>query len=244
MAYWLFAKDKMTRQSAPGALIIHALGGIHEIYFPYILMNPALLLATIGGSVAALFYNMIFDLGLSGPPAPGSIISYLAMAPKGSTLAVIVSIAIATVVSFLIASPIIKLSNAKSGDSLEEAQQKMQDMKAESKNTPTTASVATVDLKHITNVVFACDAGMGSSAMGAAVLQKKFKKAGLTDITVSHASVSEVPADAQLVVCHKDLADRAKASAPNARLITITNFMAAPEYGMLVDELAAARNEK
>ena len=244
LAYWLFAKDKMTRQSAPGALIIHALGGIHEIYFPYILMNPALLLATIGGSVAALFYNMIFDLGLSGPPAPGSIISYLAMAPKGSTLAVIVSIAIATVVSFLIASPIIKLSNAKSGDSLEEAQQKMQDMKAESKNTPTTASVATVDLKHITNVVFACDAGMGSSAMGAAVLQKKFKKAGLTDITVSHASVSEVPADAQLVVCHKDLADRAKASAPNARLITITNLMAAPEYGMLVDELAAARNEK
>ena len=165
------------------------------------------------------------------------------MAPKGSTFAVILSIVIATVVSFVIASPIIKLSNAKSGDSLEEAQQKMQDMKAESKNAPATATAA-VDLKHITNVVFACDAGMGSSAMGAAVLQKKFKKAGLTDITVSHASVSEVPADAQLVVCHKDLADRAKASAPNARLITITNFMAAPEYGMLVDELAAARNEK
>ena len=243
LAYWLFAKDKMTRQSAPGALIIHVFGGIHEIYFPYILMNPALLLATIGGSVAALFYNMIFDLGLSGPPAPGSLISYLAMAPKGSTLAVILSIVIATVVSFLIASPIIKLSNAKSGESLEEAQQKMQDMKAASKNeAPTTT--AQVDLKQITNVVFACDAGMGSSAMGAAVLQKKFKKAGLTDITVSHASVSEVPADAQLVVCHKDLADRAKASAPNARLITITNFMAAPEYGMLVDELAAARNEK
>ena len=68
-------------------------------------------------------------------------------------------------------------------------------MKAESKNAAATAPVS-VDLKHITNVVFACDAGMGSSAMGAAVLQKKFKKAGLTDITVSHASVSEVPADA------------------------------------------------
>ncbi len=58
-AYWLFSKDDMTRQSAPGALIIHLLGGIHEISFPYILMNPALLLATISGSVAALFYNMI-----------------------------------------------------------------------------------------------------------------------------------------------------------------------------------------
>lgn len=243
LAYWLFSKDTMTRQSAPGALIIHLLGGIHEISFPYILMNPALLLATISGSVAALFYNMIFDLGLSGPPAPGSLISYLAMAPKGSTLSVILSIVIAAAVSFVIASPIIKMSSAKSGESLEEAQQKMQDMKAESKGTAPAAAAAPAqtDLKHITNVVFACDAGMGSSAMGAAVLQKKFKKAGLTDITVSHASVSEIPADSQLVVCHQDLADRARASAPQARLITITNFMAAPEYGMLVDELTAAR---
>lgn len=245
LAYWFFSKDNTTRQSAPGALIIHLLGGIHEISFPYILMNPALLLATISGSVAALFYNMIFDLGLSGPPAPGSLISYLAMAPKGSTLSVILSIVIAASVSFVIASPIIKMSAAKSGESLEEAQQKMQDMKAESKGTvPAAAAPAQVDLKHITNVVFACDAGMGSSAMGAAVLQKKFKKAGLTDITVSHASVSEIPADAQLVVCHQDLADRARASAPQARLITITNFMAAPEYGMLVDELAAARQSE
>lgn len=245
LAYWLFSKDTMTRQSAPGALIIHLLGGIHEISFPYILMNPALLLATISGSVAALFYNMIFDLGLSGPPAPGSLISYLATAPKGSTLSVILSIVIAAAVSFIIASPIIKMSAAKSSESLEEAQQKMQDMKAESKGTaPAAAAPAQADLKCITNVVFACDAGMGSSAMGAAVLQKKFKKAGLTDITVSHASVSEIPADAQLVVCHQDLAERAKASAPQARLITITNFMAAPEYGMLVDELVAARQSK
>ena len=245
LAYWLFSKDTMTRQSAPGALIIHLLGGIHEISFPYILMNPALLLATISGSVAALFYNMIFDLGLSGPPAPGSLISYLAMAPKGSTLSVILSIVIAAAVSFIIASPIIKMSAAKSSESLEEAQQKMQDMKAESKGTaPAAAAPTQADLKCITNVVFACDAGMGSSAMGAPVLQKKFKKAGLTDITVSHASVSEIPADAQLVVCHQDLAERAKASAPQARLITITNFMAAPEYGMLVDELVAARQSK
>ena len=232
-------------ETNPGALIIHLLGGIHVNSFPYILMNPALLLATISGSVAALFYNMIFDLGLSGPPAPGSLISYLAMAPKGSTLSVILSIVIAAAVSFIIASPIIKMSAAKSSESLEEAQQKMQDMKAESQGTaPAAAAPAQADLKCITNVVFACDAGMGSSAMGAAVLQKKFKKAGLTDITVSHAPVSEIPADAQLVVCHQDLAERAKASAPQARLITITNFMAAPEYGMLVDELVAARQSK
>ena len=107
--------------------------------------------------------------------------------------------------------------------------------------TPTAAEVPAVNMKEIKNIVFACDAGMGSSAMGAAVLQKRLKKAGLTDIKVSHASVSEVPKDAQLVVCHQDLADRAKASAPQARLITITNFMAAPEYATLVEELASVQ---
>lgn len=241
IAYWLFSKDKMTKHSAPGALIIHALGGIHEISFPYVLMNPMLLLATIGGSVSALFYYSLLDLGLSGPPSPGSLISYLAMAPKGSTLSVIIGIFIAAGVSFLIASPIIRMSGAKSSDSLAEAQQKMKAMKAQSKGmaTPTAAEVPAVNMKEIKNIVFACDAGMGSSAMGAAVLQKRLKKAGLTDIKVSHASVSEVPKDAQLVVCHQDLADRAKASAPQARLITITNFMAAPEYATLVEELAS-----
>ena len=243
IAYWLFSKDKMTKHSAPGALIIHALGGIHEISFPYVLMNPMLLLATIGGSVSALFYYSLLDLGLSGPPSPGSLISYLAMAPKGSTLSVIIGIFIAAGVSFLIASPIIRMSGAKSSDSLAEAQQKMKDMKAQSKGmaTSSAAEAPAVNMKEIKSIVFACDAGMGSSAMGAAVLQKRLKKAGLTDIKVSHASVSEVPKDAQLVVCHQDLADRAKASAPQARLITITNFMAAPEYATLVEELASTQ---
>lgn len=190
-----------------------------------------------------MFYYSLLDLGLSGPPSPGSLISYLAMAPKGSTLSVIIGIFIAAGVSFLIASPIIRMSGAKSSDSLAEAQQKMNDMKAQSKGiaTPSAAEAPAVNMKEIKNIVFACDAGMGSSAMGAAVLQKRLKKAGLTDIKVSHASVSEVPKDAQLVVCHQDLADRAKASAPQARLITITNFMAAPEYATLVEELASAQ---
>ncbi len=238
LAYWLFSKDETTKSSAPGALIIHLLGGIHEISFPYILMNPLLLLATIGGSMSAMIYNVAFNLGLSGPASPGSIIAFVGMAPKGSTFAVLLSAVIAAGVSFLIASPIVRMSNGK-GQSLEEASAQMADMKAESKGQTTTST--TVDLAKVTKIVFACDAGMGSSAMGAAVLKKKLQAAGLTDIDVQHASVSEVPAGTQVVVCHKDLAERAKESAPNARLITITNFMAAPEYDQLVNEIKEAR---
>ena len=238
LAYWLFSKDKMTKASAPGALIVHLVGGIHEIYFPYILMNPLLLLATIGGSVAAMAYNMLLNLGLSGPPSPGSIIAYLAMAPKGSTFQVLLGVIIAAGVSFLIASPIVKMSGKNA--SLEEAQNKMKDMKAESKG----LSSVKVDLRVIDHIVFACDAGMGSSAMGSAVMQRKLSAAGFGNIKVSHASVSEIPAGTQLVICHKDLADRAAASAPGARLVTITNFMNAPEYDALVAEIADARKNR
>ena len=238
LAYWLFSKDKMTKASAPGALIVHLVGGIHEIYFPYILMNPLLLLATIGGSVAAMAYNMLLNLGLSGPPSPGSIIAYLGMAPKGSTLQVLLGVIIAAGVSFLIAAPIIRMSGKNA--SLEDAQKQMKDMKAESKG----LTGAPVDLRVIDRIVFACDAGMGSSAMGSAVMQRKLSAAGFNNIKVSHASVSEVPAGTQLVICHKDLAERAAASAPGARLVTITNFMNAPEYDALVAEIADARKNK
>ncbi|MBR2677038.1 MAG: PTS mannitol transporter subunit IICBA [Solobacterium sp.] len=242
LAYWFFSKDETTKSSAPGALIVHLLGGIHEIYFPYVLMNPLLLLATIGGSVAAMFYNTIFNLGLASPASPGSIFAYVGMAPRGSTLAVLLSVVIGAVVSFLIASPIVRLTNTKG--SLDEAETKMKDMKAQSKGLSAYAVGETgrkIDLRTLKNIVFACDAGMGSSAMGATVLQKKLEAAGFDQIKVTHASVSSVPADAELVVCHKDLAERAKKSAPDAKIVTITNFMTAPEYDQIVQDLLDAR---
>lgn len=241
VAYWLFSKDKTTRDSAPGALIIHLLGGIHEIYFPYVLMNPLLLLATIGGSVAAMIFNTAAGLGLAGPPAPGSVIAYLGMAPKGSTFMVLLSVVVAAAVSFVIAAPIIRLSNSK--QSLADSEKEMKQMKAQSKGVAV-SEVKTVadelvktEPSDIKKIVFACDAGMGSSAMGATVLKKKLAEVGRTDIEVNHASVSEIPDGTQIVVTHKDLAGRAKKSAPKARIITISNFMSAPEYDRLAEEL-------
>ena len=243
LAYMFFSKDKKTKDSAPGALIIHLFGGIHEIYFPYVLMNPLLLLAAIGGSLAAMTYYTIFDLGLSGPASPGSIIAFLLMAPKGSTLAVLLGVVIAAAVSFVIAIPIIRLTGNKHEGSLEDASAKMKDMKAASKGEAVSVSVeeveqqtAAIPAEEIKHIVFACDAGMGSSAMGASVLKKKIQKAGL-DIEVTHASVSSIPPEAQIVVTHQDLKERAMKSAPQARLVTITNFMTAPEYDELVESL-------
>jgi PTS system mannitol-specific IIC component len=241
LAYWFFAKDKTTKQSAPAALIVHLFGGIHEISFPYILMNPLLLLATISGSAAAMAYNSIFNLGLVSPASPGSIFAFVGMAPKGQTLAVLLSIVIAAAVSFLIAAPIVRLSNP--AKNLNEASDEMASRKAAAKGIQLEKRAgANMDLSQIHHIVFACDAGMGSSAMGSGILKNKLKDAGLGDIEVTHASVSSIPPDAQLVVCHEDLAERAQNSAPNARLVTITNFMTAPEYDEIVADIEVAKS--
>ena len=188
LAYWMFSKDKATKDSAPGAIIIHLFGGIHEIYFPYILMNPFVIVAPILGNVCAILFFSITGAGLVGPPAPGSIISFLAMTPKGGMIISIIGVCIAAVVSFLVASPIVKMAGAKN---LEESQNQMASMKAEAKGTAAPASISTGAVKKI---VFACDAGMGSSAMGATKFRNRIKPLN-TGITVTNTSVDNVPAD-------------------------------------------------
>ena len=227
-AYWAFSKDKRTKDSAPGAIIIHFFGGIHEIYFPYVLMNPVVILASIAGSACAVFYYSLFNVGLTGPASPGSIIAFLTMAPKGSTLMVLLGVVIAAVVSFLVAAPIIKMSNGKS---LEEASDSVQSMKAASKGIAKKAG-------EIKKIVFACDAGMGSSAMGATKFRNRIKPLGL-GITVINSSVDTVPADTEVVV----LADRAAKSAPNAQLVTIRNFLQDEAIDGLYDKLAESQGE-
>lgn len=228
LAYWVFSKDKVTKSSAPGAVIIHFFGGIHEIYFPYVLMNPVIIIAPIAASIVTIFYYSIMGAGLVGPASPGSIIAFLAVAPKGETLKVLIGVVLAAVVSFVVASPIVKLSGNKN---LDEATDKMKNMKAEAKG----LAKANGEIKKI---VFACDAGMGSSAMGATKFRNRIAPLNL-GITVINTSVDNVPVDADVVVCQAVLQDRAKASAPQAELITIGNFLADPNLDALFASLEA-----
>ena len=158
LAYCFFCKDETTRQSAPGAVIIHFLGGIHEIYFPYVLMNPAVIIAPIVGNAAAILWFSLAGGGLVAPASPGSFIAILSMTPQGSVITTLVGVALAAGVSFAIASPIVARAEIKS---LYEAKDEMGALKGGQ------AAAADVKKKFGQHVVFACDAGMGSSAMGA-----------------------------------------------------------------------------
>ncbi len=230
LAYWMFSKDKMTRDSAPGAVIIHFFGGIHEIYFPYVLMNPMVIIAPIVGNVCAIFFYSITGCGLVGASSPGSIIAFMSMSPRPQMLLTLLGVVIAAGVSFVIASPIIKMSGVKS---LEEAQAQTASMKAESKGQNT---AAVKDAGKVKKVVFACDAGMGSSAMGATKFRNRVK-ASRPDLTVINTSVDNIPADCDIAVVQTTLVDRAKKSAPQAQMVTIGNFLADPALDSLYIQL-------
>lgn len=234
LAYCLAGKGS-AKSSAPGAIIIHFLGGIHEIYFPYILMNPLLLLAVVSGGASGIFVFQLLGVGLTSPASPGSILAVLAMTPRGGYFGVLAGVTVAAVVSFLVALPLLRFSG-KGGD-LEESTEKVKQMKQESKGNQTQEKKKLCQPDPLKKIVFACDAGMGSSAMGATILKKKLAAAGFGDIEVVHSPVSSIPKDAQIVVTHKELKERASRSNPEAELILITNFMAAPEYDELVETL-------
>ena len=228
LAYSFFGKGA-ARSSAPSAVIIHFLGGIHEIYFPYVLMNPLTVLAVMAGGMSGVFINSIFNSGLVSAASPGSIIAILGMCAKDSYIGVILSVIVAAAVSFVIAAFILKFSNKNTDDNaLEEASAAVSSMKSEAKGAKPAGAVS--------KIVFACDAGMGSSAMGATTLTKKLNAAGMK-VTVEHFALDDVPKDTQVIVTHKSLVERAETRCPNALIFPITNFMGGKEYDEIVAQL-------
>lgn len=229
LAYWMYSNGAV-KQSAPGAVIIHFLGGIHEIYFPYVLMNPVLIIAAIAGGAVGVLVFSILGAGLVATPSPGSIFALLALAPKGGALGILAGVAAATATSFVVAAPIVKSAAKNSSDEdLEAAKSKMKDMKSTTK----------INKTEVNKIIFACDAGMGSSAMGATKFRNRIKSLGL-NITVTNSSVDDIPKDADIVVSHVRLVERAKASSPQADHVFIENFLQDPK----LDDLFAALKQR
>lgn len=230
LAYCLVGKGD-SKQSAPGAVIIQFLGGIHEIYFPYILMKPLLILAAILGGVAGVFTFSILDAGLVAAPSPGSIFAILSLAPKNGMLPVIAGVLVATIVSLVISIPIIKVSKNEDDD-LEKSKEKMKNLKNVNNNSSNNEDKTNNVTDKISNIIFACDAGMGSSAMGASRFRERIKNFNL-DISVTNTSVDNIPENAQIVVTHKNLVDRVMKKNSNVEIVPISNFL----KDTLLDEL-------
>jgi PTS system, mannitol-specific IIC component len=232
LAYWMFAEGN-AKESAPGAVIIQFFGGIHEIYFPYILARPVLILAPIAGSAAGLLFYSLTDAGLVAPASPGSIISVLAMAPKGKTVVVLLGIVISAIVSFVVASPFVRRASQRNR-TLPENRFKY--------NPAATTGTSAASDGRIRKIVFACDAGMGSSALGATRFRNRTEDLGI-DVEVTNSSVDAIPKDADVVVSQAVLADRVERSAPQAEKVVINNFLGDENLDALLEELRRRNGE-
>lgn len=216
LSCWVFGKG-MTKQSAPGAAVIQLFGGIHEIYFPYVLARPLLLLPVMLGNICALSFFTLTDFGLVAPASPGSLISIILMSPRGQTLIGILGVLIATAVSFLLAIPMVKARPDFQGEEEQAAAERSDGGESGT----------------IRKIVFACDAGMGSSALGATRFKARLLKHRIEGVSCTNCAVDAIPEDADLVVCQGTLAGRVKGHP----VLEITNFISDPALDGLIARL-------
>ena len=216
LAFILFSRKEL-KATASGAFMIHLFGGIHEIYFPFVLLNPLLFAAVILGGMSGTLIFEMFQVGLKVPASPGSIVVILANAPQEMLLGVASGIAGSTLVSFIIAALVIRKDQTK-----KEISEKV------------------TKVTEIRKILFACDAGMGSSAMGASLMRQQLQESGIS-IPVDYTSIYRVNDDPHLLlITQNELKHLAEIQAPHAQLVTIGNFLDQEEYTkvitMLTDE--------
>ncbi len=248
------------RATAPGAAIIQFAGGIHEVYFPYALMKPTLIIALVLGGASGVATNMVLGTGLAGPAAPGSIFAVGAQAllvGGGNLVGVLLSVVVAAAVTFAVAAVILRASRkrdleredagdlsaaiAKTEAAKGRKSEHLSNLAAGGAAGGGAAAAAAVEANEpaaaaapIRRIVFACDAGMGSSAMGASVLRSKIKKAGIEGVEVSNVAIANLDGTEDLIVTHQDLTPRARQRNERATHVSVDNFMNSPKYDDVV----------
>ncbi|MEE0726799.1 PTS mannitol transporter subunit IICBA [Clostridium saudiense] len=221
LSYFIYSKGTM-KQSAPSAAIIQFFGGIHEIYFPYILINPSLLLAAIIGSIVSIITFLTFNSGLIATASPGSIFSIMMLSHKSDILTNLLGVCVGAIVSFFISAFLLKRKYREKDD----------------KNTNReNVQELDLDIKDIKKIVFACDVGMGSSAMGATNFRNRIKDFNL-DIEVVNSSVANIPDDADIIITHKGLLDSIKKEINKDKIIFIENFLEDDNLEVLYEKLS------
>ncbi|QCI21841.1 PTS mannitol transporter subunit IICBA [Buchnera aphidicola (Hyadaphis tataricae)] len=240
IAWLLFGKGELSK-SAGGAAIIEFFGGVHEIYFPYVLIKPKLIIALIIGAMTGIFALMLFNGGLISAISPGSILSILAMTPRGLYFVNCSAIFVSFISSLITASVLLKYNCCDMYKKKTKILQKNQNILTQEKETLkqnySSNSVKNKNFRNIKTIIIACDAGMGSSAIGATILRKKINTANLNHISVFNMAINSLPKNTDLVITHQSLTDRAKKYAPDAHHLSLKNFINNNFYDNLVNKI-------
>ncbi|UOF91087.1 PTS mannitol transporter subunit IICB [Fodinisporobacter ferrooxydans] len=239
LAYWLRTTGE-ERKGVKTALIIHALGGVHEVYFPYVLMNLRLLFSVIAGGIAGIAVFQFFDVGLVSIASPGSILILAVLSPHDDLPFVMLGVMASALVSFLTGYMILRIPLHKAVNhtisrpnltelGILQQTERWSEQLFEERQPPKSC-------RKIRTVVFSCDAGLASSSMAAALLKKKLKVLEL-DIHVTNSSIYEIPAEADLIITHKTLTPKARQNAPDREHMSVEAFTDMKVYDAVIARL-------
>lgn len=239
----VFGKGK-AKETAPMAMFIAGIAGIGEVYFPFVLANPIMIFATMGGLATSLFLLVVLGGGLVGMPSPGSLINIAIMTPKDAAMANVVAITAGFAVALLIGSFILKTVGSPEEEAdLAVAGVNMGNKESRPKERPSVRKPSIGGA--IRYIIVACDSGMGSSAMGASVLKNRLQKEGYKDITVKNSSASQIDPAADMIITLEGLIERARISVDNEgkEFLAINNFLKEADYDQAM-EVIEERNGK
>lgn len=233
------------------ALAAHGIGGIHEVYFPFVLADLWLLLPLIVAGMAGTLWFDIFEAGLTAPVSPGSIFTILIMAGKGNTLVILMGVLLSAGVSF--GGCLLLLTRRKKHRLASELQKREKNFEAEK----TITEVPAEEMLHIqkemqemkiteevqkeetvkmtiNRIGFVCDAGVGSSAMGAAIFRRKLHQCGIEGIEATAFAADSIPEEIDLIVCQKDFYQLLPEDKKKTEIFMVDNFVSAQAYDELV----------
>ncbi len=202
LAFSFYGNQEERKQGA-GASMIHFFGGIHEVYFPFVLKEPKLFLVAILSGITGTTIFQFLNAGLTMPVSPGSIILMLTSAPSHSRISLLLGVLGSALVSFILSLIILLNRNDEKNIAVE--------IKGES--------------QMIDQIIVACDAGIGSSAMGANLVDKELKRLGI-ELPVTNQSIYEVENNrTSLILVHSQLKNQLQELAPKVQILEIDNFL-------------------
>lgn len=231
---FMFLGKGNAKSSASGSAIIHFFGGIHEVYFPYILAKPTLIISLIAGGIVSVTTLSITGAGLVSPASPGSILAISAVAAKGSLLSIYLAVILSTIASFAVSSFLLALDKEEAD--LDSSKDQMANLKQASHGLTDATNLKPISLTNMT-IVVACDAGMGSSAMGATMLRKVLEEAGIKGVKVYNSAINDLKGDETMVITHQSLLSLAEKKVPSVKIIGLNNFMDKEFYKNLATDL-------
>ena len=188
------------KKDMASTMMIQMFGGIHEVYFPYVLADLRLLAAAVAGGVAGNYCFFLTGCSLRGPASPGSVITIFMMSETGGRPGLLAGILLSAAVSFVTAWLILSYVPGKGRAGVPTHAQVRQENTSGQGEPPKKRTEENMKL------YFVCDAGMGSSAMAGALFKKKLKAEGVEGIEVFHVSADRIPGDADVLVCQQSFA--------------------------------------